>query len=154
MHTQPESNAPLFKMMIPLDKSAWHGYAVETVWVEGLPDKTLRLVNTPFFARGISYFDVVDVTIQDGQIVFARIRNRGGHSTYRLVLRDGVDDLRFEEYWRKLAAIGCTYECMRDLRLYAVDVPSSQIVKVAYPLLNAGEQDGVWGFEEGYYASP
>lgn len=152
MHAEPQTDAPAFKMTIPLAANAWHGFGTETVWVEGLSDGTLRLKNTPFFAKGLSYLDVVDVKIEDDELLFSGVRQRGGHSTYRLILEDAATEVQFAERWKALAALGCTYESFADLRLYAVDVPSAGAVKAVYQLLRAGESDGIWDFEEGHFA--
>ena len=153
MHIEPQTDAPLFKMTIPLGDNAWHRFGSETVWVEGLPDKTLRLRNTPFFAKGVSYLDIVDVKVEDHELVFAGVRSRGGHSTYRLILDDAVTDQQFAERWKTLEALGCTYESFKDsgLRLYAIDVPPLSDVKEVFAALKAAERDGVWDFEEGHF---
>lgn len=153
MHIEPQVDTPLFKMTIPLGKASWHGFGTETVWVEGLPDKTLRLRNTPFFAKGLSNLDVVDVKIEDDELVFAGVRSRGGHSTYRIILDDTSTDMQFAERWKTLQALGCTYESFSgtELRLYAVDVPSRAAVKAVFDALQAGERDGIWDFDEGHY---
>lgn len=152
MHAEPQVDGPLFKMTISLGDHAWHGFGTETVWVEGLPDRTLRLQNTPFFAKGLGYLDIVEVKIEDDELLFSSVRQHGGHSTYRLILEGSTTDKQFSERWKFLAALGCTYESFGDLRLYAVDVPTIEAVKAAYPLLQAGERDGIWDFEEGCYA--
>lgn len=152
MHSKPNQDAPLFKLVIRLGDNAWHGYGAESVWVEGMPDKSLRLMNTPFFAKGLSYLDVVDVKVEDNALVFAGVRSRSGHSTYRLILENATTELQFAERWAAMAALGCTYESFGDLRLYAVDVPSTAAVRELYPLLQAGERDGVWDFQEGHFA--
>jgi hypothetical protein len=152
MHAEPETDAPAFKMTIPLGADAWHGFGTEVVWIEGSLDGTLRLRNTPFFAKGLSYLDVVDVKIEDDELLFYDVRQRGGHSTYRLILEDAATEAQFSERWKALAAHGCTYESFADLRLYAVDVPSVEAVKAVYQLLQAGEREGIWDFEEGHFA--
>lgn len=37
------------------------------------------------------------------------------------------------------------------MRLYAVDIPPGIDVHKVYALLEAGESDDVWGFDEGNY---
>ena len=152
MHIEPQVGAPVFKMTIPLGDNAWHGFGSEMVWVEGLPDRTLRLQNTPFFAKGLSYLDIVQVEVKDDELLFSSVYQRSGHSTYRLILEESTTDEQFAKRWNSLKALGCTYESFDDLRLYAVDVPTIEAVKAAYPLLQAGVLDGVWDFEEGHYA--
>jgi hypothetical protein len=154
MHTQPQIDTPLFKLAIPLNGNVWHEFGSETVWVEGLADSTLLLRNSPFFAKGLSNLDTVYAKIENDELVFAGVHSKGGHSTYRLMLDNAVSDERFQECWRKLAVLGCTYESFSgsNLKLYAVDVPLASNVKAVYAVLQAGEQGGVWDFEEGHFA--
>jgi Domain of unknown function (DUF4265) len=153
MHSEPKVDTPLFKLTIPLGDNAWHGFGAETVWVEGMPDQTLRLRNSPFFAKGLSNLDVVEIQVQDDELVFTKVLTRGGHSTYRLILEDGVTDQQFAEKWKLLEALGCTYESFEtpSLRIFAVDVPPTVAVSSAYALMQASEREGIWDFDEGHY---
>lgn len=53
----------------------------------------------------------------------------------------------FEKAWDKLQSLGCTYERATD-RLIAIDVPPETDIYEAYAVLELGENDKVWGFEE------
>jgi Domain of unknown function (DUF4265) len=156
MHIQPQTDAPLFKLILPLGDNAWHGFESETVWVQGLSDRTLLLRNSPFFAKGLSNLNVVDAKVENNELVFAGVRSKGGHSTYRLMVGNAVSDTRFQERWKELAALGCTYESFSgvDLKLYTVDVPPASNVEAIYVVLQAGERNGIWDFEEGHFAGP
>jgi hypothetical protein len=46
---------------------------------------------------------------------------------------------------------GCTFESANP-RYIAVDMPPSADVTALYELLERGKEQGVWVFEEGYYA--
>ncbi len=73
----------------------------------------------------------------------------GGHSTYRLILRQGCDQQRFEAVWKPLEAVGCTYEGASPT-YFTVEVPPTADIYEVYRLLEAGEVNGVWGFEEAH----
>jgi hypothetical protein len=47
------------KICFQLDQNEWHGYATESVWAQHVAGNRFRLLNTPFFAKGVSYLDVV-----------------------------------------------------------------------------------------------
>jgi len=154
MHSEPQIDAPLFKLKLPLAGNTWHGFESETVWVQGLSNRTLMLRNSPFFAKGLSNLDVVDAKIENNELIFVGVLVKGGHSTYRVIPDNAISDVRFLEYWKKLAALGCTYESYSgiNLKIYSVDVPPTSDVKAVYSILQAGEKNGIWDFEEGHFA--
>ncbi|MFP5246225.1 MAG: DUF4265 domain-containing protein [Thermoanaerobaculia bacterium] len=143
------------KVAINLPPSDWHPHALETMWAEPLGDDRYRLQNVPFYAYGLSFDDVVNARQIGGQLFVQDVIERGGHSTYRIFLSQGVapDKLRFRESWRQLEEIGVTYEQAND-RLLAVDVPASTDIYRAYELLQRGEEAGVWDFEEAHCGHP
>lgn len=144
----------LWKVLIPLPDDAWHGQVSETVWAETLPTGHFRLRNVPFYARGLSFGDVVATReTEESPCTFDRVIERSGHSTYRIRLSEAVslEDLTFDRYWQPLEAEGCTYERGTE-RLIAVDVPDHAHIHRVYELLAKGEEAGAWSFEEGHCA--
>lgn len=150
-----EKKDGLFKLTIPLPLDAWHGFESESVWAEALDDGVMRILNTPFFAKGISYKDLVSIKIGPEVIWFDSVIAKSGHSTYRIVLNDSTDDVIFKSRWMEIATLGCTYESFIDesMNLYAIDIPPGSDVRKVYVLLEAGEKDGVWDFDEGDFTS-
>jgi hypothetical protein len=136
----------LKKLTFHLEPGMWHGSAAETVWVEPVGDNHYRLENSPFYAFGISYQDVVSAKSEGGLLVFDSVVSRGGHSTYRVIRQDSA---AFEEFWLPLQELGCTYEEGPN-NLIAVDVPPSADIYQAYALLSRGEEAGAWTFQEGH----
>lgn len=120
-------------------------------------DGLFILDNSPFYAFDISCGDVVRAKGEDqGVLDFDGVSERGGHSTYRVRLRAGNEHRQFLDRWRELEIIGCSYEGseVSERRLYSIDMPPSVPVHEAYSLLEKGEEDGVWDFEEGHYFEP
>ncbi|MEM7137922.1 MAG: DUF4265 domain-containing protein [Myxococcota bacterium] len=148
MH-QPKRQG-LVKVVFRLESDAWHGSATETLWGTLLSDGRVRLENSPFFAFGVSFRDIVAVEEANGELVFDRVVIFGGHSTYRIIKTSNEEAL-FERYWKALRDIGCTYE---EGRVLAVDLPPDTDVYAAYDALQAGEDAGAWGFEEGHCGHP
>lgn len=137
----------LVRIVFELDASKWHGNARERLWAEPVGSGRYRLRNTPFFAFGVSFEDIVFSEERDGEIFFAGTSIAGGHSTYRLMLLVKRTDDSFLKYWQPLQSLGCTFE---EGIVLAVDVPPSTDVHEAYRLLDAGEVAGIWSFEEGH----
>lgn len=138
------------KVTFALDPAAWHGHASERLWAEDLGGNRYRLRNSPFYAYGVSFHDVVLAEFdRDGHLIFGSVLLSGGHSTYRLVLNVSAEESAFKEHWQPMEAIGCSLEGA-DRKLLSIDIPPEVDIKKAYALLEAGENDGIWGFEEGH----
>jgi hypothetical protein len=140
----------LVKILVPLGDKSWHGHSGEILWAQPLSDGFYSLRSIPFYALGISFADEVEVALVDSRLTFSRVVRRGGHSTYRVIVHDGDDsNSRFADAWAPLEDHGCEYERATNT-LVAIDVPPSAEIQTIYRLLKAGEEAGVWDFEEGH----
>lgn len=153
LHTQAVKKSAAFKLTILLPSDAWHGFESESVWAEAVDDGTMRILNSPFFAKGISYKDVVSIKVGPEVMWFDSVVKKSRHSTYRILLDDSTSDMTFGIRWNDIASLGCTYESFisGSMRMYAVDIPPGVDVRKVYSLLASGEKDGVWDFDEGDY---
>jgi hypothetical protein len=144
------------KIIFDTDGNAWHGMTAERLWATPVGISLYRLENSPLDAYGVSYQDVVVAREDaDASLRFVSLQDRGGHSTYRVVLKGAAAKSDFETYWKPIERLGCTYESSRDPEnVFAIDVPPSTDVYEVYPLLENGERDGVWEFEEGHCGHP
>lgn len=140
----------LDKVYIELEPEAWHGHSSESMWVTRLDSGLYKIENSPFFARGISYEDIVEVKQRDGVNIFIRTVAPSGRSTYRIILDEDTSGAQFERFWKPLEAEGCTYE-HGDFGyiMYSVDVPKETDVQKVFNLLSDGVSQEVWDFEEG-----
>ena len=122
----------------------------ETLWARPLGDRLFELNNSPFYAFGVSYLDkVFAAEAGDGALEFSGVAERGGHSTYRVFLEEGVSSDQFEEYWKRLERLGCSYEGAKE-RLFSIDVPPAADIYQVYSILEEGEAAGRWDFEEAH----
>jgi len=152
----------MVKIVFELDSSEWPGGGTETLWavpIEEHEPRAFILDNSPFYFRGASYCDVVTATptknAAPGWFDFKDVIERGGHSTYMILVSPEAP--RRTALCNELKAIGCTYE-RADLTfkstgmqfLYSVDVPPSTNLDEAFEILERGENEGVWMFQEGY----
>lgn len=136
----------------PLSET-WHGHAIEWLHAEKVGRDRYQLMNSPFYAKGVSWLDEVEAKPTEDGLMFVRPLQQSGHSTYRLFLNRDLDDQQVQEHWALLAAIGCTYERATE-HLLTVDVPPSASVSRAFELMNEGQADSVWDFEEGHVGHP
>jgi hypothetical protein len=130
---------------VRLAARTWGGDVDETVWAERLTKSRVKLKNVPLYAYDVSYNDVLNVN--EGQATGVTIRS--GHSTYRFFVRQGQIERALGNNWKVLEGLGCTYERATE-HLLAVDVPPESDIHAVYRALEAGENDGVWEFEEGH----
>src|SRR5262245_50022173 len=103
----------LVKVHFELDSSDWHGHGGESLWAEPVStgDRRLfRILNSPFFAKGINNRDIVKAqpTQNESVFEFEGVAERGGHSTYMLIMSGGSD--RTSLHWNMLERLGCSYE--------------------------------------------
>lgn len=141
----------LVRVLFQIEPDAWHGSVTERLWAEPIGHGRFRLQNTPFFAFGVSFLDVVFGEERDGELVFSGISLRGGHSTYRLMpMKERRGE--FSQYWTPLEDLGCSYE--EEGRVLAVDVPPNANIYKIYDLLEEGHSANVWDFEEGHCGHP
>ena len=130
-------------------------YGAESLWAAKVAEGKYRLGNSPLYVYGYSHKDIVAASEEDGALVVQGLCLRGGHSTYRVFLAEGleVDSPDFETHWSRLEQLGCTYEGAGK-RLLAIDVPPSADIFAVYRFLEKGEKAGVWEFEEGHCGHP
>lgn len=150
------ASSKMVKVLFDTDRKAWHRMTAERLWATPVGISLYRLENSPLYAYGVSYWDIV-VARQDaeGDLHFSAVHERGGHSTYRVVLEGSASKADFERYWMRMERLGCTYESSRDPEnAFSIDVPPKSDVHAVYALLEKGEREGVWEFEEGHCGHP
>jgi hypothetical protein len=126
-HPISASGAKLFKVAFDLDaeRPNWPPVSVERLWGEKTGVKfEVRVVNTPFFVRGIAFGDLVQVRPDNErrELVFEKFTQESGHSTVRIILmREGSR----ERVEAKLQEFECSWELVQSFGNYmAVDVPA------------------------------
>jgi len=126
----------------------------ESMWAVPLGQSLFRLDNIPFFASGVSCFDVVLArTDASGLLKYERLVEAGGHSTLRVIFCDNPSDQRplrerITELTGRLREIGCSSELCHIPRLISIDIPPE--VEIAKPklILDAGQRQKLWEYEE------
>lgn len=100
------------------------GDKVETLWAEPLGRGLFRLDNSPFFAYGVSWLDVVrakPTPDAPGFYDYVKVVRSSGHRMIRLTVRDGQKRVSLA-LLKKLTSMGCTYEGMSPAYI-TVDIP-------------------------------
>src|SRR5271165_4864782 len=152
--TRPELNRANVGIMFHLDPENEQGIKTETVWAEPIGLGRFRIANSPFYVFGVSSEDVVSAREIDGRLVFQDVTSKGGHSTYRVFLNNDrtIYSPEFKKLWAPISELGATFENAND-HFVAVDIPKGKDIHAIYELLEQGEVDELWSFEEGNYES-
>ena len=150
-----EANSDLVKVRFDTDPNGLSAGSPERLWARKLlgAPVSFEIQNSPFYAKGVSFLDIVEA-IEDPEIPgvfqYRRTLKPSGNSTYRILVDTGSN--LFSTYWENLAALGCTYEWADQgtTLLYAVDVPAHADIFKVYSVLEKGEEDEIWDFDEGH----
>lgn len=130
------------------------GPGAESVWAEYVKDNYFRIDNSPLYVYGVSYNDIVAVTVKEENLFFESVVKRGGYSTLRVFFKISDPNPTFiKEQLQPFVDIGCGYEG-NGKRLYAIDVPPQVDVAKVIEILKDGENIGKWEYEEGYIHNP
>jgi len=148
-------NSNLTKIEFNLNPEDQQEVETETLWAKEIGPNLFQIENSPFFIFGISADDVVSAEEDGGILRFRGAVSRGGHSTYRVFLQDGrtINSSDFMNYWQPIGFLGATFENANN-SFVSVDIPPGKDVAAIYALLQKGEDDGVWAFEEAHYGGP
>jgi hypothetical protein len=98
------------RAMVEVSPAKWHSVAEERLWVSRLGEDRIRIENIPMYARGLGYHDVVVASRGSQGLKVSSVVERGGHSTYRLLLLPGRTVAEFEALWSRIGVHGCCYE--------------------------------------------
>lgn len=98
---------------------------VETLWATPVAEHQFRLENSPFWAYGVSWLDVVEARRVDaeGFPEFVRVVEKSGHQTVRVILSPGVDvSPESMAVLDEMVSLGCTWEGMNP-EYISIDIP-------------------------------
>lgn len=130
----------------------------EWLWASRVSAYTFKIDNIPFFAKLISYGDVVEVEQTNTGLVFNALIQPSGHSTVRVIVhRRGRNDEQLqaavEEVKVAMRDMGCNVEKSHILGLIAVDVPPEVNYHSIAEFLSQKEREGLLGYEEACLAA-
>jgi hypothetical protein len=140
------------------------GYPSEIRWEQLLArplveeDDCFQIESIPFYLKNVSRGDIVKATIsgnshggastEEDRFEFDEIVCRGGHNTYRLLIRHKhKDDPQFTE--SELTGMGLAVETQFN-DFIAVDVPDTVDQGAIEDFLVAEKESGRWGMQDGF----
>jgi hypothetical protein len=143
------------KISYPVERDSWDGASSEGIWVKlvkALPPHRaiVEVHNIPSSTRSLSFGDKISVVYHEGRVRFDAIVERGGHSTYHVfVEKKNPDASRMLD---TMKAMGCGWEGGPHLggKSYTVDIPPEVDIDDVHDILDKGQRDGHWFFQQGY----
>ncbi len=135
------------KIMFRLQKDA-DGYPPddwETLWAYEVEPGLFSLDNVPFFARGVSWGDVVSAERKGKELHFNEVVRPSQHSVLRVIV---YDRSKVGEMHQKLKEMGTDTEQSHLPSLLTVDVPPAVDLDSLREFLREGEADDLWTYEE------
>ncbi|WP_448316780.1 DUF4265 domain-containing protein [Streptomyces sp. CO7] len=132
-------------------EDGWPPVSVESLWAVDLGHGTVRLDNTPFFVRGVAGGDIVRVQQGDDGVLWAGETVQASQNcTIRLiVLKDEGSATARQSVLEVFHRLGTTGEGIERFRMVALDVPPQADLPRIRELLEHGETEGWWHWEEG-----
>lgn len=122
----------------------------EGLWARPLGEGLFQIDNVPFFARGIAHGDIVSASEGTQEFRFLEVVKPSGHSTLRLIVHDENDIPSVKAMLEKL---GCSIERSHIPGLISLDVPPTVYMESLKSVLDEGEAQERWGYEEACLAS-
>jgi hypothetical protein len=148
----PDSSRPNAKVLFRVvndDGSA----DVETMWATHLGADDYKLDNSPFYAYGVSWEDVVSAPFNadEGFPTFTRVVSKSGNRTVRVIFTAAIetgDDS--DRVLQGLVTLGCSYEGA-NRKYFSVNVPPDVDLDVVRTYLI--EQKVTWEHADPTYAT-
>jgi len=115
---------------------------VETLWAFPLGDDLYELDNTPWYAYGVSWHDVIEAraTEPDGLPEFVRVVRKSGYRTLRLILDPPADkNADSQAVLDRLTQFGCSYEGANPGYI-SIDIPPPVDLGQVTQFLTTSEQ--------------
>lgn len=127
------------------DEDGYPPAAAETLWAVRVGDGLFQIDNIPFFVHDIAVNDIVSATPEEGVFRYKEVVQPSGHGTIRLIVSEKSDVQAVRDLFRQL---GCSSELSHLPHLIAVDVPPSVSLQELKKVLDAGQEQDRWGYEE------
>jgi hypothetical protein len=120
----------------------------ESMWARPLGNDTYELRNTPFYAYGLNFLDVVEACAEtpDRKPTVIRVTKRSGHRTLRVRLSDAVPVRERRALLDSLVTYGASFEG-RDDSFFAIDIAPTGDYRAVCERLAALERAGVLDYE-------
>jgi hypothetical protein len=150
---RPTGPEGLVKVVFKLstDDDGWPPVGSEGLWAAPVTSQTVRLRNTPWFARGVANGDLVSVRTDEHGVLWAdEVLEWSGCCTIRVVpFRAGPLEGSLQRVLDAFAPLRVTGEGLGQYGMVSLEVPADADLPAVKGLLLRGVRDGWWDYEEG-----
>lgn len=131
----------------------WPPCEGESLWGEMTGPRTARLLGVPFYAKGVSYLDEVNITdpappqsmspddIGPNFFHFESVSKRSRYATVRAILRSENHRQGAEEAISQIERLGCRWESA-DQGLLSIDIPPEVDERRVVQILEISASEG------------
>lgn len=120
-------------------------YGYESVWANKI-GANYQLENAPFFAKNVSYGDIVSVENENGRLYFLTLVEASEHSTIQVIL---FTSDAFNQLVSSIEALGGSWEEFDKKQKYlSIDYPPERNYIDLRRILDAGYTQGLWDYKE------
>ena len=132
------------------DDEGWPPVESEGLWAEPLGGDRFRVDNTPWFARNLAADDVVIALAGSDGVLWATERTEwSGRLTIRIIpFSKGPLNGSRQAVLDTFKPLGVSGEGIEEYNMVALDVPTDADLAAVKRLVQAGEADGRWDYEE------
>jgi hypothetical protein len=93
----------------------------ESVWAKQVSETCFEIANIPFYAKGVSFDDIVECSYVENEHVFRKSHKDSGNSTLRAIV---FAEESLETVKEKILLLGCGYEVCHS-SFFAINIPAS-----------------------------
>ena len=120
-------------------------YKVEMVNANRSANNLYQITSAPFFAKHLAVNDCVTVEDEDGTHFFDSLIHKSGHSTIRILFEPNQE---IDNILKSFHTLGVEAYRYHDTVLAVLDIPPSADYQIILKLLQTGEAENQWEFEE------
>ncbi|NTW42798.1 MAG: DUF4265 domain-containing protein [Cellulomonadaceae bacterium] len=145
-------NVTRVRFALERDESGWPPAESEGLWAQLAGPGRFRLDNTPWFVRGVAAGDIVEAEPDEaGTLWFVDVVERSGRVVVRVIpRRDGALRGDRQAVLDAFAPLGVSGEAMASpVSIVALDIGPDAALAPVRALLERGEAEGLWHYEEG-----
>ncbi|MCH2232469.1 MAG: DUF4265 domain-containing protein [Crocinitomicaceae bacterium] len=120
----------------------------EYLWATPLGNDLFRIENVPFYAYGLNFHDIVNVTYQsDPEIIeIKEIVKASGHRTFRIFFRSGIEQKEQERILSSMEELKISFERANEI-CFSLNMKPSGNYQAVFDRLDELENQNIIGFE-------
>jgi hypothetical protein len=138
------------RFVLEQDDEGWPPAASEDIWAVPLSSEVARVDSIPWFVQNIALDDLIGVrSVGEGRAAYVEKLRWSGNCTLRIVPLADDSEAGIRELVELLSQYNVEIEIIEQFGIVATNVRNSVNVVALKKLLDKGERQGIWTYEEG-----